>query len=279
MKPHTVTPTERIGLIAGSGSFPLIFAERARSRGLSVVAVAHEGETDPTLSEHVERVRWLPLGQLDAMIAFFKSSGITRVVMAGGIRKTRLFDLRPDARCLAVLARLPEKKDDLLLRAFADELAAAGIEITAATPYLSDLLAEKNEMTRPLTPVEWEDVRWGWRLAKAVGALDIGQCVVVKKGVILAIEAIEGTDAAIRRGGALAQGQAVVIKVCKPQQDTRFDLPTVGAGTLRAMREVHAAVLAVEAGATLLLDKATLLSEALAANIAVVGCKAEAEGG
>lgn len=241
--------------------------------GFSVVAVAHEGETAPALTDEVDDILWIRVGQIGKVISFLKKRGVKNTVMAGGIRKTRIFDIRPDIRALTLLARLKEKKDDLLLRAFADELEREGIHVEESTRYLSTLLAEEGEWTRPLKKEEKEDVRWGWRLAKQIGALDVGQCVVVRKGVILAVEAIEGTDAAIRRGGSLGKENAVVIKICKPQQDFRFDLPTIGPETIRTMKEVKAAVLAVETGKALVLDREVLLKEAQAAGIAVVGCK------
>lgn len=266
-----VTPQNKIGLIAGNGRFPLIFAENARRIGLSVVAVAHTGETLPELSERVDDILWIRVGQIGKLIAYFKKAGVTDAVMAGGIRKTRLFETRPDLRALSLLARLKEKKDDALLRAFAEELERERIHIKESTFFLSALLAERGAMTRPLSKEEREDVRWGWPLAKRIGALDIGQCLVVRNGVILAVEAIEGTDAAIRRGASLAKEGAVVIKICKPHQDFRFDIPAVGPGTIETMVEARAAVLAVEAGKTLLLEKELLLEEAKKAKIAVVG--------
>ncbi|HLG22182.1 MAG TPA: UDP-2,3-diacylglucosamine diphosphatase LpxI, partial [Candidatus Manganitrophaceae bacterium] len=188
-----VTPQNKIGLIAGNGRFPLIFAENARRIGLSVVAVAHTGETLPELSERVDDILWIRVGQIGKLIAYFKKAGVTDAVMAGGIRKTRLFETRPDLRALSLLARLKEKKDDALLRAFAEELERERIHIKESTFFLSALLAERGAMTRPLSKEEREDVRWGWPLAKRIGALDIGQCLVVRNGVILAVEAIEGT--------------------------------------------------------------------------------------
>lgn len=263
--------TPPIGLIAGSGTFPLLLARERARRGQRVVAVAHEGETLPELKNDVAEMVWIRLGALSPLIAFFKERQVTEVIMAGGIRKTRLFEMRPDARCAALLSHLTEKSDDMLLRAVADALSREGFSVVAATEGRSDLLAPEGEMTRPLTEAEQRDVRWGWQLAKSIGALDIGQCVVVREGILLAVEAIEGTDAAIRRGGELSGGQAVVIKVCKPGQDTRFDLPTVGADTIATMKAAGACVLAVEAGMTLMFDRADLLAQAHAADIAVVG--------
>lgn len=268
-----MTTGQKIGLIAGSGQFPQIFAENARKMGLSVVAVAHRGETAESLSDQVDEILWIRLGQIGKVISFFKKRGITSAVMAGGIQKTRIFEMRPDLRALAILARMKEKKDDLLLRAIADELEREEIHVEETTRYLSNLLAVEGEWTRSLKKKEKEDIRWGWSLAKQVGALDIGQCVVVRNGVILAIEAIEGTDAAIRRGGSLGKKDAVVIKICKPQQDLRFDLPAIGPETIQTMAEVKATVLAVEAGKAIVLEKEILLEKAKQAGIAVVGYK------
>lgn len=267
------TAQEKIGLIAGNGHFPRLFAESARQMGLSVVAIAHEGETSAALNAEVDDILWVRVGQLGKIIRFFKNQGVRRAIMAGGIKKTKIFEIRPDLKALAVLARIKEKKDDVLLRAFADELEREKIHVEDSTRYLPKLLAEEGEWTRPLKKEEKTDVEWGWRLAKQVGALDIGQCVVVRKGVILAVEAIEGTDAAIRRGGTLGKEGAVVIKICKPQQDLRFDLPTVGPETIQTMKTVAASVLAVEAGKTLVLQKTVFLKEAEKAGIAVVGIK------
>ncbi|MFY9270207.1 MAG: UDP-2,3-diacylglucosamine diphosphatase LpxI [Candidatus Manganitrophaceae bacterium] len=262
-----------MGLIAGNGQFPLIFAENAKRAGLSVIAVAHTGETEPALSEKVDEILWIRVGQIGKLIAFFKKAGVSDAVMAGGIRKTRIFEMRPDFRALSLLTRMKEKKDDALLRAFAGELEREEIQVRESTLYLTSLLAEEGEMTRPLKKEEREDIEWGWPLAKQIGALDIGQCIVVRNGVVLAVEAIEGTDATIRRGGALGKEKAVVIKICKPQQDFRFDVPAIGPGTIAVMAEVGATVLAVEAGRTLLLEKEKFLESAKAAGIAVVGMK------
>jgi len=260
-----------IGLIAGNGAFPRIVAEALRARGLVVTAVAHDSETDTALSRSVDRFLALPVGQLDRLIDHLKSYGVTEVVMAGGVKKTHLFHLQPDTRCTALLGRLASKGDDALLVAFADELEREGITVRSATDYLPELIAPAGEMSRPLLPREWQDVRFGWPIAKAMGRMEAGQCVVVKNGVILAVEAIEGTNAAIRRGGSFAEG-STVIKVCKPQQDLRFDLPAVGVETIAEMKAVAARVLVVEAGRTLLFDRAQMLEEARAADIAIIGC-------
>jgi DUF1009 family protein len=261
----------KIALIAGAGPFPMLFAREMRKAGRTVVAVAHEGETDPELASLVDALVSIRVGQIGQMIAFFRSHGITEAVMAGGIAKKQIFDFHPDARCLSLLANVRERGDDALLRALADEMKRDGIAIVSATDLLPSLLAPLGEMTRKLSPREEEDVRFGWRIAKEIGRLEIGQCVVVREGVVLAVEAIEGSDAAIRRGGALGERNGVVVKVSKPGQDLRFDLPSVGVGTIDAMSDVAASVLAVEAGKTLVFDREAMCEKARAAHIAIVG--------
>jgi len=264
---------EKIGLIAGNGRFPLLFAQGARNQSVSVIAVAHMGETLPDLGEWVDKIVWIRVGQLGKMIKIFKAEGIQEVVMAGGIKKTRLFaDAWPDIRSLTLLAKVKEKKDDALLRAVAGELEREGIKVLDSTIYLGSLLAQKGVMTqRKPTQQEWEDIRFGWSLATEIGRLDIGQCLVVKNKVVLAVEAIEGTDETIVRAGRLGKEGAVVIKVCKPHQDFRFDIPAVGIETIRTMGEVKASVLALEAGRSILLDKEETLELANQKGVSVVG--------
>ncbi|MEW6683070.1 MAG: UDP-2,3-diacylglucosamine diphosphatase LpxI [Nitrospirota bacterium] len=265
-------PLRKLGLIAGNGRFPVLFADAAKQAGFAVTAVAHRGETPDVLDQHVDDVRWIKVGQLGHMIEHFKSAGVETVVMAGGIKKTRMFtEYRPDWRAVKVLARLRHLKDDVLLRAVADELESEGITVGDATRYLPSLIAEAGVLTTAPSREQWEDVRFGAEMVRTVGRLEIGQCVVVKNRTVLAVEAIEGTDEAIRRGGRLAHGGAVVVKMAKPEQDLRFDIPAVGPNTIASMQEVGAAVLAVEAGKTLMLDKADLLEAARKAGISVVG--------
>ena len=255
---------ETIGLIAGGGQFPLLIAAAAKKRGLGIVAVAHLGETDPSLSDSVDEIIWIKLGQLGQMIKALKKKEVKKGFLAGTITKRRMFeDIRPDLKGLAVISRLAIFHDDRILRAVADELAREGIEIVSSTQYLPELLAPQGCLTkRKPNKSEKEDIDFGFQVAKELGRLDIGQCVVVRKKTILAVEAIEGTDAAIRRGGNLAREGAVVIKVSKPNQDLRFDVPAVGLGTVKAMAQVKAAVLAVESGKTLLFDKKEMMTYA-----------------
>ena len=269
---HTQASTETIGLIAGGGQFPLLVAEAARKSGFSVLAVAHLGETDPSLSDKVDEVIWIRLGQLGQLIKALKKKKVKKSLMAGTITKRRMFeDIRPDLKGLAVISKLALFHDDGILRAVADELAREGIEIVSSTQYLPELVAPQGCLTkRKPNKSEKEDIDFGFQVAKELGRLDIGQCVVVRKKTILAVEAIEGTDAAIRRGGDLAHEGAVVVKVSKPHQDLRFDVPAVGLGTVKAMAEVKAAALAVESGKTLLFDKDEMITYADQLRIAIV---------
>ncbi len=266
----------RIGLIAGNGRFPIIFADNAKKLGLFVSAVAHEGETDPELEHHVDRIHWIRIGQLNKLIHAFKSDGVRQAVMLGGVKKTHVYStVRPDFRALALAAKLAFWKDDDILREIAAELERDGITICESTFGLEGILVEEGPLTsRRPNKKEWNDIRYGWDIAKETGRLDIGQCIVVKDRVVVAVEAVEGTDGAIKRGGELAKEGAVVIKRSKPQQDLRFDLPAVGPRTIEVMASVKATVLAVEPGRTVILDRDQLVSQAERAGIAVIGVAA-----
>lgn len=256
--------TTVLGLIAGGGAFPLKVAQAAKARGHRVAAVAHEGETDPSLANLTDSIAWIRLGQLGRLIKSLKKAGVSRAVMAGTITKKRMFqDIRPDVRAISLAARLAVFHDDDILRAVTAELSREGIEIVSPTVYLPELLAPPGILSRRRpSKAEREDIAFGWRIAKELGRLDIGQCVVVRNKTVLAVEAIEGTNEAVRRGGRLAAEKAVVVKVCKPTQDTRFDLPSVGLNTVKVMEEVKASVLAVEAGKTLIFDRMEMTAEA-----------------
>jgi DUF1009 family protein/predicted dehydrogenase len=263
---------KRIGLIAGGGQFPLLFARAARSQGVQVVAVALKGETDNRLEAEVEFCSWVGLGKLGQMIETFQKAEVSEAVMAGTVAKTKLYSkIRPDWKAVKLLARMLHKKDDGLLRSFADELEAHGIRIRPSTIFLPELLAPEGTLTvRKPNGRERRDIDFGWHLGKEIGILDIGQCLVVKDQAVLAVEAIEGTDEAIRRGGRLGQGQAVVVKICKPNQDLRFDVPAVGLQTIETMKKVGASVLVVEAGRTLMFDREKMIEAANRAKIAIV---------
>lgn len=260
----------RVGLIAGNGRFPLLFARTARAEGVEVVAVAHEGETLPELTGLVDAITWIKVGALGRMIAAFQQAGIDRAVMAGGIRKAALLEhFAPDERGMQFLARLGSLGDDALLRGVAAELESEGIRVVESTLFLSTLLTPGGALTKHVPDdAQWKDIRHGIAVAKAIGRWDIGQSVVVKSGIVLAVEAIEGTDATIQRGG---RAGAVVVKVSKPQQDLRFDVPAVGLETVRVCTAAGVAVLALETGRTLLLDKDEVLRQADTAGLSIVG--------
>jgi DUF1009 family protein len=263
---------ERIGLIAGSGRFPVLFAETARRRGVEVVAVAHRGETDPDLERVVVGITWIYPGEIGAMIEALKGAAVRRAVMVGGIAKPRLFsELRLDERALELVARVGQLRDDLILRAVAAELESEGVTVVESTLYLQEIVPSAGVLgSRAPTPEEWADIHFGFRAAKVIGQFDSGQSVVVRGGAVVAVEGIEGTDATIRRAGRLANGDVVVVKVCKPTQDTRFDLPAVGPETVRVLAEVRGRALALEAGRTITLDRPEMIALADAAGIAVV---------
>jgi DUF1009 family protein len=264
---------QRIGLIAGNGRFPIIFADNAKRLGYTVSAVAHIGETAPELEQHVERIHWIKIGQFNKLIHALKEDGVQQAVMLGGVKKTHVFTtVRPDFRALALASRLRAWKDDAILREIAAELEREGIQIRESTFGLTGILVEEGTLTkRSPTKKEWEDIEFGWDMAHEIGRLDIGQCVVIKDRVVVAVEAVEGTDETIRRAGALGREGVVVVKRSKPQQDLRFDLPAVGPRTIETMEAVHASVLALEAGRTVLLDRDETVRRAEGAGIAIVG--------
>lgn len=271
-----VVQLKRIGLIAGNGKFPLIFAEEAKRQGYSVVAVAHRDETDASLEQRVDHFSWIYVGQLGKIIRTFQRAGVTEAVMAGGIRKVRLLgNFRPDLRGARFLAKVKSREDDALLRGIADELANDGIRIVDSTFCLSGIMPREGVLTRKApSAAQWDDVRMGIRLAKEIGRLGIGQTVVVKNQVVVAVEAVEGTDAAIARGGQLAKQGCVVVKVSKPHQDLRFDVPAIGVETINSLRQVGGAVLAIEAGKAILIERENLLRAADECGIAIVAVAA-----
>jgi hypothetical protein len=239
-----------------------------------VVAVALLGETDTALSEEVDHIVWIKLGQLGRLIKAFKKHGVRNALMAGGIRKRRMFEIRPDLRALSVVSKLAVFHDDDILRALARELAGEGIEIVSSISYLPQLLAPPGCFTkRRPSKTEKEDIQFGWKVAAKLGELDIGQCVVLRKKTVLAVEAIEGTDETILRGGKLAREKAVVVKTSKPGQDLRFDVPSVGLETIKVMSRVNASVLAIEAEKSLLFDKPDMIEYANRAGITIVSYK------
>ena len=247
---------------------------------MKVYAAAHKGETDQSLADHVERLQWVKLGQLGKIIDFFKCEGIKKAVFIGSITKINIFrDVRPDLKGLGLWNKINIKQDDAILRAVADRLEKDGIEIVASTGYVPELLFPKGILSRKKpTKDQMADIIFGWEIARSLGDLDIGQCVVVRNKTVLAVEAIEGTDAAILRGGTLGKEKAVVVKRRKPKQDLRFDLPAIGLQTIESMKEVRAAVLAVEAEYALFFDKDAVIRAADKAGIVVVGIAEDTAG-
>jgi len=268
-----------LGLVAGAGQFPLLCARAARRCGRKVVAIAHKGETDSLLSEEVDQIEWVHLGQLGKLIKTLKKAGASEAIFAGSITKTRMFrDARPDLRAIKLWHSLKNRLDDGILRAVADEIEGEGIKVIPSTVLLKDLLVPPGVLTRcSPSKKQWEDIRFGWRLAKELGRLDIGQCVVVKDRAVLAVEAIEGTDNTILRGGQFGGRGTVVIKICKPRQDIRFDLPSIGTQSIQKMSQVKASVLAVEVGRTLFFDRGSTIDLANRSGIAIVGIEGDGD--
>jgi UDP-2,3-diacylglucosamine hydrolase len=253
----------------------VLLAESARRAGHRVVATGFVNQTAPELAASVDALTWVKLGEFGKVAAALRQGGADRCVMLGGVAKARFFrDAWVDAAGLKILAQVAVRSDDSLLRAIARWLEEQGLPVVDPTPFLADRLAPEGVLGRHApSEEEWADARYGLELARGVGRLDLGQTVVVRDRVGVAVEALEGTDACIRRGGELAREGAVVVKAVKPQQDRRFDLPAVGPDTIDVMREARARVLAVEAGATLVMDLEELVRRADKARIAVVGLR------
>jgi UDP-2,3-diacylglucosamine hydrolase len=270
----------RIGIIAGGGQFPLLFIEAARKAGRKIYVVAHRSETDELVAQAADEACWVKLGQLGRIIKFFKHNLVGETVFLGTITKTQIFrDVMPDIKALTLWNKIDTKQDDAILRAVARALEEEGVKVLESTLYLEHLLFPKGVLTRKKpSKAQRRDIEFGWRNARAIGKLDIGQCVVVRDCSVVAVEAIEGTDAAIMRGGALAKEEAVVVKLRKPNQDFRFDLPATGTTTIETIRQVKGAVLAVEAGQSLLFDRAQMIEAANRSGIVVVGIEELADG-
>jgi hypothetical protein len=266
---------KKIGIIAGNGQFPILFSKAARKKGYEIFAIAHIGETSENLKDYVNTIEWIHLGQIGRLIKFFQENQVSQAVMAGAITKTRMFrDVKPDFKAIKLLSSLRHTRDDNLLRAVANYLEKEGITILASTFLLPDLLATEGCWTRRKPKKsERHDIEFGWDLALKIGELDIGQCLVVQGRSVLAVEAIDGTDATIRRGGSLGNGQAVVVKICKPEQDRRFDLPAIGIQTIESMHESGVSTLVVEAENAIVFDREETISKANQYGICIVGKK------
>ena len=263
-----------LGLIAGMGELPKLVAEEAREKGYRVFAIGLEPLADNDLSDHVDSVKRISVGKLNEIINTLKKNHIKEAVMAGKVPKSLIFKSKviPDLRAVKLLFSLKDKSDDSILLAIAKELEKDGIKLLNTTDFSSSFMTPEGILTgERLSENEWKDIAFGWKIAKEIGRLDIGQTVVVKDRAVMAVEAIEGTDEAILRGGKLAGEGAVVLKVAKPKQDMRFDVPVVGMNTLKSMIEVNARVLAIEAGKSILLQRKKIIKEADEAGISVVG--------
>ncbi len=268
----------RIGLIAGNGSFPLLVIDAARSLGQALTVVAIREETSPEIEARVAElpgssVQWVSLGQLGKCIAILREGGVSQAMMAGQVKHTKLFSgIVPDLTLLSVLTKLRSKSTDRLISALADVLQDHGVTLIDSTTFLRPLLATSGTLSeREPDAEELEDFAFGYRMADAIAGLDVGQTIVVKDQAVVAVEAMEGTDEVIRRGGQLAGPGIRVIKVAKPNQDMRFDVPVVGEATIEAMRAVAASALSIDAGRTLLLDGARVVASANEAGISLVG--------
>ncbi len=280
----------KLGLIAGNGRFPFLLLEAARAHGLSVVVAAIKEETDPEMdaraaADPMVRVHWLSLGELSKLIETFRAEGVTRAVMAGQVRHKQIFSsIRPDWRLAKLLLSLRTRNTDMLLGAVAKVLGDEGIELISSTAYLEPLLAQEGVLTARGPVVEEEkDIAYGLGVARGIAGWDLGQTVVIAAQACVAVEAMEGTDATILRAGELLRGDGretllgsalTVVKVAKPLQDMRFDVPVVGVATVAAMRTAGATCLCVEAGRTLLFDPEAVVAAADAAGIALVGMMA-----
>ena len=264
---------EKLGIIAGNGVYPRLIADAARKAGVKkLIAAAFTDETDGILEKQVDLVEWMRVGQLGRLLKLFRAQNVHHAIMAGQIAPKNLFDLRPDLKALMLLGKLKERNAESIFAAIARELAKIEVDLLPATTFLEDSLAQSGLIAGPkLTLPQQQDVELGWNVAKEIARLDVGQTIIVKNGTIVAVEALEGTNDAIKRGGTLAREGAVMIKVSKPNQDMRFDVPVIGVETIRVATESAVRVIAVEAGKTLLLERDAVADLAEAASISLVG--------
>jgi hypothetical protein len=260
-----------LGIIAGNGVYPCLLADSARKAGVrKIIAAAFTGETDPALAQHVDVIEWMRVGQLARLLKFFREQKIDQAIMAGQIAPSNLFDLRPDWKALLLLAQLKQRNAESIFAAIANELSKVGVDLLPATTFLEGSLAQAGLIAGPkLSRREEQDVDFGWKIAKEIAGLDIGQTVIVKNGTIVAVEALEGTNDVIKRGGTLARKGAVMVKVAKPNQDMRFDVPVIGLETLGVAAEAGLRAIAVEATRTLLLEKDEIVDVANRSKISI----------
>ena len=270
---HSAPVPECLAIIAGNGSYPHAMARGARAAGVKrIVACAFENETSEDLAGLVDQIEWMRVGQLGRMLRFLKASGARQAVMSGQIAPKNLFDLRPDIKALLLLGKLMERNAESIFGAIADSMQEAGVELIAATSYMEEALAPSGLVAGPAPSRKTlADLEFGMRIAKETSRLDIGQTVVVKRGTVLAVEAFEGTNAAVLRGGQLGKKEASMVKVSKPRQDLRFDVPVIGPVTIQIAAEAMLTAVGVEAGKTLLLERERLGQLAASHSISVVG--------
>ena len=278
MLPSCHPPVTTLGLIAGNGRFPFLVLDAARSAGYDVTVIALKEEAFPDLESVAGRppvaaLEWVSLGHLGKWLKILKAAGVTRAVMAGQVKHTKLFsDIVPDLTALNVLRKLKSRNTDAIISAVADFLSDNGIELVNSTAFLTPLLAKAGVLTeRAPTDEERSDLEFGYRIADSIAGLDIGQTIAVKSAAVVAVEAMEGTDLVIARAGQLAGSGVRIIKVAKPNQDMRFDVPVVGVSTIEAMKDAAATVLSVDAGKTLMIDGDAIYRAADAAGITIVG--------
>ena len=271
--PTYLSNPDSLFLIAGSGRYPTLLIESARAAGVKKISVAaFEGETPESTTALADEVHWMRVGQLGKLITAAKKSGAAHALMAGQIAPKNLFDLRPDFKALLILARLKRRNADTLFGEVARQLEAANVTLLEATTFLESHLAADGHIAGPkLKPRNIEDLRFGFDIAKETSRLDIGQTVVVRNGTVLAVEAFEGTNDCIRRGGSLGRDGGVMVKVTKPNQDMRFDVPVIGEATITVAREAGLKIIGIESRRTLLLDKPAVCQAADAAGITLYG--------
>lgn len=267
---------ETLGIVAGKGQFPVLVARGAKAMGRRVAMVGFVGHTDKAIADEADAFTMLHLGQVNRVVAFMHQNGVTEMCFAGAISKPKALDLRPDFRAVRILFSLRGKGDDALLRAVADEFAKENITVVSPVLFAPSLRAPEGVQTkRAPTPEEWEDIRFAWPIARALGTMDIGQSLVVRSGVVAAVEAIEGTDAALERGGALGGKGCVALKIFKPGQDDRMDQPAMGPQTIRVMAKRGYGCLAYQAKDALFFDLEEAVRLADAADIAIIGLNPE----
>ena len=262
-----------LGLIAGNGVFPVAVARAARDRGMRVIAIAHINETDPALTALAEQIIWIKVGELQRMIDELKAAGVKQAAMAGGISRARLADsFAPDQRAIAMLQRAGRMSDDVVLRAIAGEIESEGIAVIDPVPMLEDALARAGLEAGPEpSPAQLKDLALAFKAIRSLGPFDVGQLVAVRDGVIAAIEAVEGTDATLRRAASLCGKGLVVAKAAKRGQDLRFDRPTIGPGTIELLAEIGAAMIGVEAGSAMILERPRTIERANALGVTLYG--------